>query len=294
LDRSSSVPVPLHFVTLLECARFLNRLCKTTCASLEENRGISHHIVSMFEEEFNNVIRLVVPGNSGKFLKVEPTWKKANSLDLDYFTLLSTLLDVQAYYFMPTPDYSPEILRGNILKAYNTSVNLVRHALKLHEDMAFLSHAPHFVCRSLLSASCITLSVVLSPYMQDQPLEEKDSIMEAAITAMRTCSVTGEDLPSRASNMIEKFWSLNRTRPPLDVPMKDVAEFSHRLGTSLAFDCLRRWKKDIEKNKREASGGVDATGNANRSRPLGAGRSWDRSYFMTLGPRSGELLLPRC
>ena len=67
LDRSSPVPVPLSFVILLECARFSNRVSKTTCASLEENRGISHHIVDMFEEEFDKVQRLLFPGISGMF-----------------------------------------------------------------------------------------------------------------------------------------------------------------------------------------------------------------------------------
>ncbi len=58
--------MPVHFVILLECARFSNRVSKTTCALLEENRGISHHIVSMFEEEFDNVQRILFPGISGE------------------------------------------------------------------------------------------------------------------------------------------------------------------------------------------------------------------------------------
>jgi len=66
LDRTSPIRVPTHFTILLECARFSNRVSKTTCASLEEDRGISHHIVSMFEEEFDKVQRILYPGISGK------------------------------------------------------------------------------------------------------------------------------------------------------------------------------------------------------------------------------------
>ncbi|CAK7236744.1 hypothetical protein SEUCBS140593_009723 [Sporothrix eucalyptigena] len=105
LDRSSPVPVPLNFIILLECARFSNRVSKTTTASLEENRGISHHIVDMFEEEFDKVQRLLFPGIS----------------ELDYFTLLSTLQDVQAFYFMPVTGFSSEIFKRNVLKAYSTA-----------------------------------------------------------------------------------------------------------------------------------------------------------------------------
>ncbi len=94
-------------------------------------------------------------------------------LDLDYFSLLSTLLDVQSYYFMPVPDVTPEIMKRNVLKAYNTSQIVIRQALKLQEETGFLSYAPHFVCRTLLTAAVVTLSVLLSPHMKDVSLQAK-------------------------------------------------------------------------------------------------------------------------
>ncbi|OAA67995.1 c6 zinc finger domain containing protein [Niveomyces insectorum RCEF 264] len=203
LDRSAPVAVPMHFIILLECARFSNRVSKTTCASLEENRGISHHIVDMFEEEFDKVQRLLFPGIS----------------ELDYFTLLSTLLEVQTFYFMPVPDFSAEIFKRNVLKA------------------------------TILAAACITLNVLLSPYMKDMPIHAKNAIIQDAIVAVRSCSIHDGDLPSRASKMIESYWSVNHLKPPLDIPMKDVSQFSHRLGTSFSFDYIRRWKRDIEASR---------------------------------------------
>ncbi|CAK7227330.1 hypothetical protein SBRCBS47491_006532 [Sporothrix bragantina] len=247
LDRSSPVPVPLNFIILLECARFSNRVSKTTCASLEENRGISHHIVDMFEEEFDKVQRLLFPGIS----------------ELDYFTLLSTLQDVQAFYFMPVPGFSSEIFKRNTLKAYSTAQLVVRQALKLQDEIGFLFYAPHFVCRTLLASACITLNVLLSPYMKDMPVHAKDAIMQDAITAIKTCSVHDGDLPSRASKMIESYWSVHHTKGPIDIPMKDVSQFSSRLGTSFAFDYIRRWKRDIEASRSSvtnANGKRQATG----------------------------------
>jgi len=38
--------------------------------------------------------------------------------DLDHFTLLSTLLEIQTYYFMPLPGYNEEILKRNVMKCY--------------------------------------------------------------------------------------------------------------------------------------------------------------------------------
>ncbi|KAL1899756.1 hypothetical protein Sste5346_002621 [Sporothrix stenoceras] len=237
LDRSSPVPVPINFIILLECARFSNRVSKTTCASLEENRGISHHIVDMFEEEFDKVQRLLFPGIS----------------ELDYFTLLSTLLDVQAFYFMPVTGFSSEIFKRNVLKAYSTSQLVVRQALKLQDELGFLYYAPHFVCRTLLASACITLNVLLSPYIQDMPVHAKDALMHDAITAVKTCSVHDGDLPSRASKMIESYWSVHHLKGPMEIPMKDVSQFSSRLGTSFAFDYIRRWKRDIEASRTSAT-----------------------------------------
>ncbi|KJR82959.1 c6 zinc finger domain containing protein [Sporothrix schenckii 1099-18] len=237
LDRSSPVPVPINFIILLECARFSNRLSKTTCASLEENRGISHHIVDMFEEEFDKVQRLLFPGIS----------------EVDYFTLLSTLQDVQAFYFMPVAGFSSEIFKRNVLKAYSTSQLVLRQALKLQDEVGFLYYAPHFVCRTLLASACITLNVLLSPYIQDMPVHAKDALMHDAIVAIKTCSVHDGDLPSRASKMIESYWSVHHTKAPMEIPMKDVSQFSSRLGTSFAFDYIRRWKRDIEASRSSAT-----------------------------------------
>jgi len=154
---------------------------------------------------------------------------------------------------MPATDFSHEILKRNVLKAYSTAQIVVKQALKLQQETGFLSYAPHFVCRSLLTASVITLSILLSSHMKDVSLQAKQIIMQDAIAAIKTCSVHDGDLPSRASKMIEGYWSLNHLLPPLDVPIKDVSVFSHRLGTSLAFDCIRRWKRDIDRS-RQANG----------------------------------------
>lgn len=73
--------------------------------------------------------------------------------------------------------------------------------------------------------------------------------MHDAIVAVKTCSVHDGDLPSRASKMIESYWSVHHTKGPMEIPMKDVSQFSSRLGTSFAFDYIRRWKRDIEASR---------------------------------------------
>lgn len=59
LDRTSSIQVPTYFYVLLQSAAFLNRLSRSMAASLEEERGVSHHIVDHLAEDFTKVQRLM-------------------------------------------------------------------------------------------------------------------------------------------------------------------------------------------------------------------------------------------
>lgn len=67
LDRTSPIQVPMYFCVLLESAAFLHRLSRSMAANLEEGRGVSHHVVDQFVEDFGNVQRLLSAENtSGK------------------------------------------------------------------------------------------------------------------------------------------------------------------------------------------------------------------------------------
>lgn len=194
--------------------------------------------------------------------------------DLDNFILLSTLLEIQIYYFMPLPGYSQETLQRNVIKCYTTSENLINTAMHLHRQTSFLFYAPHFVFRIFLNAICVIMSVHLS----SSPLTkgflnqnhgtgttgsggEVDSLIREGIHAMRLASVQEGDLHMRVTNMLESYWNLRGHLPPHRVAdLKDlgggVSFFTHRLGASLTLACLRRWKRDVEQARdRDVSAG---------------------------------------
>ncbi|KAK0711248.1 hypothetical protein B0H67DRAFT_584748 [Lasiosphaeris hirsuta] len=230
LDGRSLSPVPRYFAIHLETARFANKVSRTMCASLEDTQGVSHHLVSHMEDEYTKVQRMFYPDNS----------------DLDNFTLLSTLLEIQTYYFMPLPGYSEEILKRNVIKCYTTAEALIYQAMRLHREIAFLHYAPHFVFRTLLSAVCVVMSVHLSAYTKGFQADTIDSLIKEAIRGMRTCSVQEGDLHVRVTNMLEKYWDIRTHIPRTDVTDSGVSVFTHRLGASLTFGCLRRWRRDME------------------------------------------------
>ena len=166
--------------------------------------------------------------------------------DLDHFTLLSTLLEIQVYYFIPLPGYSEDILKRNVLKCYTTAEAVIHQATQLQRERAFLHYAPHFIFRHLLLATCVILSVHFSSYTKGFQADSMDELVKEAIRCMRTCSVQGNDLHTRGPNMVENFWNMRERLPRTTFADMGVSMFTHRLGASLAFDCLRRWKKDVE------------------------------------------------
>ncbi|KAK4190089.1 hypothetical protein QBC35DRAFT_111720 [Podospora australis] len=234
LDGSSAYPLPRYFYLHLETSRFANRVSRTMCASLEEAHGVSHHLVAYMEEEYTKVQRLLYPDNS----------------DIDNFTLLSTLLEIQAYYFMPLPGYSEELLKRNVIKCYTTAESLIHAAIRLHRETAFLHYAPHFVFRSLLSSICVIMSVHLSSYTKGFQVDTVDDLIKEALRAMRICSVQECDLHIRVTSMLEKYWGMRGYIPRTD---SGISVYNQRLGASLTFDCLRRWKRDVEQ-ARDAKG----------------------------------------
>lgn len=187
---------------------------------------------------------------------------------MDHFTVVSTLLEVQVYYFMPTPNFNLETFRRNALRCHTTAQSTVRLALKLHSEIAFLSHAPHFVCRSLLTAACVIISALISPTLRDtveasiqQEGSTPDMVVAAAISSIRSCSVQEGDLPVRCSKMMESAWNVRHVLPPTELSQLGMPECSHRMGMGLPLDCIRRWKRQMEQLRSENGvGAADAAG----------------------------------
>jgi transcriptional regulatory protein LEU3 len=231
LDSSNPFPIPRYFTIHLETSRFSSRVSRTMCASLEEAQGVSHHLVAQMEDEYTKVQRALYPEN----------------IDLHTLTILSTQLEIQTYYFMPLPPASPSLLQRNLLKTYTTAEAIIRVTTNLHRTISFLSYAPHFVFRTLLSSICVIMSVHLSSLNPESQFDAIDPLVKEALLAMRICSVQEGDLHIRVTNMIEKYWNLRARVPRSETA--GVSEYTHRLGASLTFGCLRRWRKDVEQTR---------------------------------------------
>lgn len=182
---------------------------------------------------------------------------------MDSFTILSTLLEVQVYYFVPVPNFNQETFKSKALQCHTTAQRLIQLGLRMQNELAFLSHAPHFVCRSVLSAACVIISCLISPSLKDlteahiqQEGTTPDLVVADALTAVRCCSIQEGDLPVRASKMMESAWTVRNVLPPTELVQLNSHDASQRMGMGLPLECIRRWKRQMEQVRQEKVTGL--------------------------------------
>lgn len=168
--------------------------------------------------------------------------------DLDNFNALQVQLEIQTYYLIPLPGYDPEALKRNVLRAYSTAQAVIRGCLELEQSTAFLRHLPHFHFRALLAAGCVVYRVLRSSYRGAVDPAAGGRSAADAIAACRRATLMDGDLPMRLGNLLESWQErLPHVRDDADLP--PVSAFSHRLGASVSFDCMTRWKTDHQQQQ---------------------------------------------
>jgi hypothetical protein len=252
--------MPRSYTIALQAAKFTNKLSKTAAATLEDAIGISHHLVDQAEEEFLQLQHSLHPGIP----------------DADDFTLRCVLLEVHILYWLPLPGSSDEILRRCLTKSFHTSEGLIRLALQLERNFSFLSHAPHFVFRSLLTAACVIMAFLRSAYAPDGEEDQKmaDRLVRDSVAALSACSVLEGDLCMRGPYLMESIWNMRKSAPRWDARVLGTSNFTHRLGASIVYDCLGRWKRDVERI-RESAGSAPQRAGEDQSN----GRFYDTKPF---------------
>ncbi|KAI1854941.1 hypothetical protein JX266_001059 [Neoarthrinium moseri] len=229
IDGKTPFQVPSSFRVLLECQKFANRVSRTMASCLEETRGVSSHVVRHLEEEFDTIRGLICSERAD---------------DLDRFNALLVQLEIQTFYLLPLPGYNPEALKRNVLRTYTTAQKVISVALELERSHRFLYHMPHFYFRSVLCATCIIYKVLRSSYMDFLDLKQAESAALDSIKVCRQAVIQDGDLPTRLGNLLESMWAFSQLHKSHEEPIS--ATFSHRLGASVTFDCLKRWKQDMD------------------------------------------------
>ncbi|CAJ0541935.1 Ff.00g082990.m01.CDS01 [Fusarium sp. VM40] len=220
-----------ELMTLFELQKFSNRLHTAMAAQISSNNGVSDSVVRTWEDELELLKPIVTHAET----------------DCSRFIILIAQLEVQAYYFVSPPDQRPNFIH-NVLRLYNTSQNLINIAHTLESTSQLLTHNTQWIYRALVDAGCILLSMLhsnASPQHISEP--DADAIAEQVLSILRTCSVRENDLPKRASIILETFWSVRSVLPKWDIP---VGAYPDRLGAATSYWCLTRFKHALQEAKK--------------------------------------------
>lgn len=170
--------------------------------------------------------------------------------DLDRFNALLMRLEIQVYYMMPAPGYSPELLRQLILRTYHTAASVIQNVQELDRKTGFLHHITHPQIRSLVTASCVVFKLLRSSYMQFLDRKSVEAVASDTILICERTSVMEGDMPLRLKTLLKTFLDIYYSSTPgaswqNEEPL--ALSFRNRLGAGVTFDCLLAWKTDGRK-----------------------------------------------
>ncbi|KAI1816751.1 hypothetical protein GGS20DRAFT_536053 [Poronia punctata] len=231
IDGRVSFHVPSGFRVLLECQKFSNHVNKIILANLEESNGVSTHIVRVLEDEWNVLQGIICSERAD---------------DLDRFNALLVQLEIQLCYLVPLPGYHPDALKQYILRVIHTASSVLHNAQELDQKTEFLGHITHFQMRSVVTASCVIFKLLRSSYMRFMDAKFVEDMAAESVSICLRMSVAEGDLARRLASLLKNFldayhspsWTGGSVEEPI------VTAFPHRLGASVAFDCLKQWKDD--------------------------------------------------
>ncbi|KAJ2896133.1 uncharacterized protein MKZ38_005857 [Zalerion maritima] len=296
----SSFEFPKQFICILDCSRLLSRVSKAMTAQVSAFSGVSHATIAEYEEEFS-------------LLEARHTSDSSSSAEdtIIQLTLRHTLLEIQSYYFLPPPTSASTTstslslhTQERILRAYHTSRRLLTGSITTDSRSRTLSEGsfplrtfPHWRFRSILLAACIVFKVIQSASLTANVRlslntdAQKRSVASQCIEALKACSIRPGDLPERASGLFQAYWEFTRKMArggnPVGGDAELCLEFTQRLGASVTFDCVKRWKEHAPIPKKPATSSTGALGLA--SKELGADPSTATSTDTMTGNSPGGL-----
>jgi hypothetical protein len=109
------------------------------------------------------------------------------------------------------------------------------------------------------TAAYLILKVLNSSFSQHVDGEAGATLFHSIVAAIRRCSVEENDLAIRGANILADVW-YRRDEIIEDRTKEPVLVTRSRMGASLMFDCLWRWKEQCLKTKSLQNANPGATG----------------------------------
>ena len=139
--------------------------------------------------------------------------------------------------------------KAGVLKLYKTASTTITKTISGFSDSNWfdvLAHAPQHMFRVLFSAAATLLKILNSSYSSYVDYDTGKLLFDSAKFAIRRLSVQENDLTSRGAQLLHFFWDLSQASQTRDEPPDLIIK--SRLGASIMYDCILRWKARTRAN----------------------------------------------
>lgn len=161
-------------------------------------------------------------------------------------------LRLSAFFDNPTAkDY-----RQGLLALYLATTLFLDAALNLETTVGpVLAYSPNYIYQMTLAAGFILLKLCKSFFAVHIDMEYTKSLFNRTIWALRSMSVTSNDLPERLAEVLAQMWrtggapvSPHVASSSVSPEMDDTLQLKVRcrMSMSLVYDSVWRWREDFQ------------------------------------------------
>jgi hypothetical protein len=243
-----SLPDDMRYHLIIQ--RLCHRITKTMSSNVSHQNGLPpdnerYLMMNLLENDIDAAEGQFGHNISGKFPQQGlHLFGPTHNVVIDDLYLWSTRLYLRLFYFFDSTLTSTR--RAGILKAYAAAATLIP---KLH-SFNLLPYSPVSFLRILFTAACVLFKVLASNYAHFVDADSGALLFNTALSAIRRCSINENDMAARGADILGEMWKTKGNTVPDEEPSLVVQS---RLGASVLFDSVWRWKERIKVHANEAN-----------------------------------------
>ncbi len=197
------------------------------------------HDLDVIEGEFGDILSSKPQSTGIDYCKQT---LNTNDIAVDQLYFRAARLHLYAFHWL-NPSLT-EQRRIGILKAYTTATAFITQTQSANASSNILTYCPIVIPRTLFASGCTLLKVLNSRFLRYVDFQAGVTIFQIAVTALRQCSVEGNDMSTHAANILAEIWQ-HRDDNPTTKYEEPTLSIKSRSSASIIADCLRRWKFHI-------------------------------------------------
>lgn len=154
-------------------------------------------------------------------------------------------------------DPSAKDYRERLLSLYLATTSFLETAMNLETGVGpVLSYTPYYIYQMMVAGGCTLLKLCKSFFSTHIDMEYTKGLFNRTVWAVRSLSVSSNDLPERLGEVLAQMWRLGGAPSTNNVEVDDtlMLKVRCRMSMSLLYDSVWRWREDARTKGRNIEG----------------------------------------